>query len=323
MIWLSWRQFRTQALIGVAALAVLAIYLVILGFQIRHTYHADLAQCHGACGLADFTHEYQVRVYLLDGLLILVPVLVGAFWGAPLVARELEAGTHRLVWNQSVTRTRWLAVKLLVVGLAGMAVTGLASLLLTWAASPYDRVAGERFTALAFGSRNIAPVGYVAFAFLLGTVLGLALRRTVAAMALTIAVVAVVQVLMPTVVRPHLSTPVTADVPVTVRMVRNLTFLGNHGNVGGVSVPDAWVVSTSDLLAAGGRRVDLADYNRCVSGSLDHVGRCLAALHLHVRVAYQPADRYWSFQWRESAIYAALAALLAGLGLWRIRRRLT
>jgi signal transduction histidine kinase len=314
MIWMSWRQFRTQAVIGAAALAVLAIYLVILGFQIRHTYHAD-----GPAGLTD---RYQVRIYLLDGLLILVPVLVGAFWGAPLVARELEAGTHRLAWNQSITRTRWLAVKLLVVGLAAMAVTGLASLLLTWAASPYDRVAGERFTALTFAARNVTPVGYAAFAFLLGTVLGLALRRTVAAMALTIAVLAVVQVFMPTMVRPHLSTPVTADVPVTVRMVRNLTFLGVHGNVGGVSVPDAWVVSTSDLLAADGQRVDMVDYNRCMSGSMDRIGQCLAALHLHVRVAYQPADRYWSFQWRESAIYAALAAALAGLGLWRIRRRL-
>lgn len=315
MIWMSWRQFRTQAVIGAAALAVLAIYLVILGFQIRHSYHAD-----GAAGLTD---RYQVRVYLLDGVLILVPVLVGAFWGAPLVARELETGTHRLAWNQSVTRTRWLAVKLLVVGLAAMTVTGLASLLLTWAASPYDRVAGERFTALAFAARNVTPVGYAAFAFLLGTVLGLALRRTVAAIALTIAVLAVVQVLMPTVVRPHLSTPVTADVPVTVRMVRNLTFLGDHGNVGGVSVPDAWVVSTSDLLAADGKRVDMADYNRCMSGSMDRVGQCLAALHLHVRVAYQPADRYWSFQWRESAIYAALTALLVAFGLWRVRRLLT
>lgn len=314
MIWMSWRQFRTQAAIGGAALAALCAYLVVLGLQIRHTYHTDFGSP------AEFTGQYRLRLSLLAGTLIAVPVLIGAFWGAPRVARELEAGTHRLAWNQSVTRTRWLAVKLLVVGLAAMAASGIASLLLTWAASPYDRVAGDRFTALAFGARDIVPVGYAAFAVLLGAVVGLALRRTVAAMALTIAVLAAVQVLMPTVVRPHLSTPVTADVPVTARMVRNLTFLGNHANVGGVTVPGGWVVSTTDLLAADGRRVDLADYRRCASGSLDRVGPCLAALHLHVRVAYQPGDRYWSFQRRESGIFAALTVLLAGAGLVRIRR---
>ena len=50
-------------------------------------------------------------------VLVALPALVGAFWGAPLVARELESGTYRLAWAQSVTRTRWLAVKLAVAGL--------------------------------------------------------------------------------------------------------------------------------------------------------------------------------------------------------------
>ena len=49
-------------------------------------------------------------------LLLVVPAIIGIFWGAPLVARELETGTYRLAWTQSVTRTRWLAVKLAVVG---------------------------------------------------------------------------------------------------------------------------------------------------------------------------------------------------------------
>ena len=43
---------------------------------------------------------------------LIAPAIVGIFWGAPLIARELETGTHRLVWNQTVTRTGWLATKL-------------------------------------------------------------------------------------------------------------------------------------------------------------------------------------------------------------------
>ena len=56
--------------------------------------------------------------------MLALPALIGLFWGAPLIARELEAGTHRLVWNQSVTRGRWLAVKLGLIGLAAAAATG-------------------------------------------------------------------------------------------------------------------------------------------------------------------------------------------------------
>ena len=52
------------------------------------------------------------------------PALIGIFWGAPLVTRELEAGTFRLAWNQSVTRARWMAVKLGLIGLAAMATAG-------------------------------------------------------------------------------------------------------------------------------------------------------------------------------------------------------
>jgi hypothetical protein len=94
--------------------------------------------------------------------------------------------TDRLVWNQSVTRTRWLAVKLTLLTLISMTVTGLYSLLLTWSASRPDQLIGERFGALTLASRNVAPIGYAAFAFVFGTVIGLLVRRTLPAMALTL-----------------------------------------------------------------------------------------------------------------------------------------
>jgi hypothetical protein len=324
MSWLTWRQFRTQAVVGGLALVALAVALVVLGVRLRHDYAADLVRCHasGGCAsvLAELRSTYQVPLYLLDALLIVTPGLTGVFWGAPLVARELEAGTHRLVWNQSVTRRRWLAVKLAGVGLASTALSGLASLLLTWAAAPYDRVAADRFDALAFDARNVVPVAYAAFGFVLGTVLGLLVRRTVPAMALTVLLFAVVQVAVPVLLRPHLVAPVTASRPMTAATFRNLTFLGAHGEIGGLRVPDAWVLSTSTLRTADGRPVDLDRYNACISGSPDRTSRCLAALDLHVRVTYQPGQRYWRFQWLESALFLAAAAALAGAGLVRVQR---
>ena len=113
------------------------------------------------------------------------PALIGIFWGAPLVARELETGTFRLAWTQSVTRTRWLAVKLGVVGLASMAVAGLLSLMVTWWSSPIDRV-NASIVRLVRSARH-RPVGYAAFAFVLGVTAGVLIRRTLPAMATTLA----------------------------------------------------------------------------------------------------------------------------------------
>ena len=96
------------------------------------------------------------------------PSLIGMFWGAPLIARELETGTFRLAWTQSVSRMRWLLVKLGLVGLASAAVGGLLSLMVTWWYSPIDKVNQGRFGAAAFGLHGFVPAGYALFAFALG-----------------------------------------------------------------------------------------------------------------------------------------------------------
>lgn len=349
MIWMSWRQFRAQALVGAVALAAFLTYVVILGVDIRDTYDANVVQCdlRGECDRlwTQFLDAYRMRLYFLDVVVLAVPAVIGVFWGAPLIARELEAGTHRLVWNQSVTRRRWLLIKLMVVGLAGMAVVGVCSLVVTWAASRYDVVAAGpldplgagRFSGLLFGARNIAPVAYAGFALVLGATLGMLVRRTVPGMALTLLIFVTVQAFMPNVVRPHLMAPVTVSKPMTADAINQLSRLGSITGgavVAGVKIPDAWVTSTSELLTADGRPLDRRRFDACISGPPgdsqdEHAGtfggaaQCLGNLDLHVTVTYQPAERYWSFQWRESALFLALTALLTGFGLWRVQRRLT
>ena len=97
---------------------------------------------------------------VLRVVLEVVPALIGLFWELPL-ARELETGTYRLAWTQ-VTRTHWLAVKLGLLGLASMVVAGILSLMVTWWASPLDRVRMTPF--MSFDQRGLVPVGYAAFA---------------------------------------------------------------------------------------------------------------------------------------------------------------
>ena len=49
---------------------------------------------------------------------------------------------------------------------------------------------------------------------------------------------------------------------------------------------------------------------------------CLTKLtaRFHEMVTYQPADRYWAFQWYETAIFLALALILVAFCFWWLRR---
>ena len=182
MIWLTWRQFRPQAWAALAILAVLGIAFAITGPHLTSLYDSSgipTCQAHGDCGaeVSNFLNGVKgtdaVLYFVSLGVLYLGPAIIGIFWGAPLVTRELEAGTFRMTWNQSVTRTRWIAVKLGLIGLASMAAAGLFSLMTSWWASPINQANAlnstrngssslNRLTPLLFGAGGIAPVGYAA-----------------------------------------------------------------------------------------------------------------------------------------------------------------
>jgi ABC-type transport system involved in multi-copper enzyme maturation permease subunit len=333
MIWLTWRQFRGQAIAGLAVLAAAAAYFLVTGVLMHHTYTDDLASC-GAfndCNdtLNNFQQDYAPMFDLAQLLVLVAPGLIGIFWGAPLLGRELETGTHQVVWNQSVTRGRWLAVKLAGVGIASVATAGVLSYLLTWWAGPLDQITGNRFAAATFATRDIVPLGYAAFAFALGTTMGLLLRRTVPAMALTLAVFIGVQILMPTLIRPHLLPSTTASFPINQTTTSQSN--GIYANRGSfhfdLPIPqDAWVLSDLPVENSAGQVVALSDYPDCFPGprsktGMTQIGACLAQYDLRESVTYQPASHYWPLQWLETAIFLGLTAVLFGLCFWWIRRR--
>jgi ABC-type transport system involved in multi-copper enzyme maturation permease subunit len=331
MIWLTWRQFRTQALIAGIVLAALAAYLLYLGAQIRHGYTTDVVNCLPSdCGTTRrlFQNRYEDAVMLLGVFLIAVPGLMGVFWGAPLVARELESKTDRLVWNQSVTRRRWLAVKLAVLGTAAVAVTGVYSLLLTSAASRWDQWSGNRFGAMIFAARNVAPLGYAAFAFVLGVFVGLLVRRTVASMAIVAAVFVVLQVVVPLAVRVHLMPPVTTTVAFTAETMEHGGGFGMNptsAHMNGYTMPGTWALDdVSPIFNADGTPFTSLQAQPCMTGrGPDEDMACFAKMNLHFQYTYQPGSRYWPFQWIELSAYLVLTVLLAGFSFWWIRRRIS
>lgn len=371
MTWLTWRQFRVQAITATAALALFAILLAITESHMSSLYEASgLTSCHGgACtGPANnFLNQLAsgrgvpllptgadpyVILYFLSVVVILVaPAIVGMFWGAPLIARELDTGTYRLAWNQSVTRTRWLTVKLALIGVAAMVVTEAFSLLQAWWAAPIGKAVGlggsasifseGRYGPFAFPTHGITPLGYAAFAFALGVAAGLLIRRPIPAMAVTLVIFGVVQFVTPLWIRPHLvpSSRTIATIKASGANVYALatiktsggnvysTMAGSAGAVPGQ--PGAWILSSGFVNTAGQSASTVP--KACVpamqavqgpqtEGRLDN---CLASHGIRVGESYQPLSHYWPLQWAETGLFLALALGLAGFCFWQLGRRRT
>ena len=328
----AWIQFRTQALVVLGVLAVAAVVFAVTGIQLARSYDAAVALCQqqGNCaGLSSFfpSGGYRTVNKGLDVAALAVPVLIGMFWGAPLIAREFETGTFRLAWTQGVTRTRWLAAKLGVAGLAAVAASVLFSLMLNWWASPIHKAGvSTPFTSGISSSyiSGVAPAGYAAFAFAVGAAAGLFIRRTLPAMAVTLVVSATVMTAFPVWVRPHLIPPAQATVTLSAASINCFEFSLDHRSLlvqtAPPHIPGAWILSTQ-LTTTDGRPASAVPVT-AACGPNAPGNSCQAyieSLHLRQRVTYQPASRYWDFQWIETGIYLALALVLAGLCFLRIR----
>jgi hypothetical protein len=346
MIWLTWRQFRIQAITAAAALAAFAILLAATGPHLASQYATSkIIGCHSfGCATAVNAFLSQLAgldtlVYLLGiGLILIAPAIIGIFWGAPLIARELETRTFNLAWTQGVTRTQWLAVKLTLIGLAAMAVTEALSLIYAWWDSPISKAVGlgfpggpqlfsqGRFSSAIFASHGIAPLGYAAFAFTLGTAIGAFTRRALPAMAITLAIFAAVQLAMPLWVRPHLIPPshTTAAIRVADLAYGSLTADVVPGQ------PDAWILSSQAFNRAGQPVTTIPA--ACISPSIPGQkggtsaitpAQCMQSRGYRESISYLPTSRYWPLQWIETGIFLALALALAGFCFWRLGCRRT
>ena len=324
MTWLTWRQFRLPALSVFAALVLIGVVLAITGPElVGRTNFSDQDTMFGGTIL----------------VLYLLPAVIGVFWGVPMITRELESGTHSLVWNQTVTRKRWLATKLGFGLLAAMVAAGLLGWAVSWWASPIDALAAtqtdrgmlSRIAPVVFGARGIVPIGYAAFALALGVAVGMLLKRTVAAMAVTLVVIAAVLLVVPNFVRPYLLPPQQLTVAIVGEDITNITGdeTGTVQEIGVRNPAGAWVLANETIDPAGNIAEPLPDFvQNCMPrpgggpperGSLE---QCMAQLGAHgyqQRLTYQPGSRFWPLQWLELALFLAMTALLTWFSFRRLR----
>ncbi|GAB3468120.1 hypothetical protein [Actinophytocola sediminis] len=312
MLWLVWRQHRLPVLITFLLLLAFGTVLLIHGLRT-----ADLAAglAPGSDELARLFGEQFNGLYLFINWLPLVPGLVGLFLGAPMLTREFEAGTAKLAWTQSVSRHRWLVTKLVVLGgvvtLGGLA---LGTMINAWLATFRETGDGYRFQLLPlFGGSGVAAGAWWLFAFVLGVAAGLALRRTLPAMAVAFAgyLVAFVVIASPLVdFRDMYAEPVqvvqtgATDILPDGSWRLDSQWLDGAGQA---TTADAYVLALDAGCADEGVRFDYSP--------------CLFEHGYQLAVDYYPPSMYWRFQWTETAILVAAAVAIGGGVAWSARRR--
>ncbi|MEU8424289.1 ABC transporter permease subunit [Micromonospora sp. NPDC048835] len=337
MIWMTWRQFRTPALATGAVVLVLLAGLALTWAEVtelatRTGYtgcQGDDCRAAGEAFLRALHPEWASELHLAAiAALYLLPALLGIFWGAPLVARELESGTYRMVFSQSVSRSRWLLVKLAVGGAAAALGAGLLSLVLTGWAQPIDGASADRMDPLVFAARGIVPVGYAVLAFVVGVTAGLLLRRTLAAMAVTLLVIVSLQIAAPFVVRPWLAQPITTVSPLRVDGDYGISMSPDDGRMTLHVEPDRrgdWILSSTTITSTGAEFSGPADTTQCgprAPRDRETCPRWLEGQNLSLKVSYVPGSTFWRLQWREFGVLIAVTVALSAFSLWWVRRRL-
>lgn len=330
MIWLTWRQHRAQAATAFSFVALFSAFLIVQGRTVHDAFTSSgLAACldgDGQC--TEMVNAFGTRfgsLQLLIPLVLVLPLLLGLFWGAPLVAREAEHGTHRLVWAQGVTRRRWLLVKVGLVGAAAAVLASVFAFVGTWFSEPFNLASTSRLAPGVFDLQGAVPVAYTLFALALGVAAGARVRRVLPAMAITLAGYVGVRAFVAAVARPRFLSP---------RRQAYDTLAGNPRTGLG-----DWVVSARILDSQGRVFSDSGDIivtpattaDFCPSvvttpdgfpspGSLHG---CLEQLGLRTFETYRPASQFWTLQCIETAVFLIAAAACVALAVRFVRRRVS
>jgi len=317
MLWLTWRQHRLQLVTTILVLGTIAAYLIPTSRDVvafARTFNESCftdpaagqsAACEGLFSANRFVGEPTSIKQLLI-LCNLLPAIVAIFWGAPMIAREFERGTHRLAWTQSVSPARWTAIKLTALMLAAALGGAAASKLFTWALSGWRVTGGiSRFRDwYAFDLVGVVPVVLWPLALLLGAAAGLVVRRTSVAMATSLVLFGLL-ILGMAQLRPHHANPVTMPASMQEQISPSI---------------EAWFIERT-IVDRAGRGVSIAKVDSLCPYVPMRSNECLQKQGWQEVIRYHPANRFWRFQWTQAGILATCAALLTGFVMIRIRRR--
>ncbi|HEX6460878.1 MAG TPA: hypothetical protein VF032_18320 [Thermoleophilaceae bacterium] len=314
MTWVAWRLQRTETLIMAGVLALLMALLIPSGIQMASAYHHDgVAACIGAaksspaCGnvLGNFLSRFEpIRNATI--WLTLLPGLIGVSFAAPLVL-DLEHGTHRLAWTQSITRRRWLAGKIGVAVVAALLSTLALALLLIWWRTPFRDING-RIDPSEYDAEGIVAYGYTLFALGLAMAIGVLWRRAVPAVVVAFLGYFGLRIFVDAWLRERLISPVSTTWSNSTR---------------GPNLQNAWVLSQTPSDRFGNAIAVRPE--PCGPGILKPGGPHVACFSTHgasySHAVYHPASHFWPLQSVETAMFGGAALLLMAFAAWWTHER--
>jgi hypothetical protein len=325
-----WRQHRF-ALVGVATLlGALAVSVWIAGLQLHRAYAAAIA-CHPASSPAcqDLVNTFiGMDNFLSNGLILqAVPAAIGAFVGAPVLARELETGTFRYAWTQGFGRWRWTLAKLLPLAILLVAATGAFSVLLSWYYRPYFALGNQAlgltelspFNSGLFDLREVAFPAWTLAAFAIGAPAGMLIRRVVPAIAATLVVYAGLAFAAGGYLREHYLTPLLTTI---VNPPGGAWILSRWWTRGGTTLSQPTMRQVMDPVFQ--RLMPTVPHDQVHLYKLPTLLNAEQYLTQHgytYWTSYQPGSRFWPIQWIEGGWLLALSVLLIAATVGLVRRR--
>ncbi|MFE9825095.1 ABC transporter permease subunit [Streptomyces sp. NPDC005791] len=310
--WLVWRQHRAAFWTLVAATLLGALVMVHLREQMMDYLASQDASSRKSGGLPPEFEAYADRLFSVGSYLGYIPVLAGVFLGAPLIAGDLESGTAKLVTSQSVSRLRWLTMKLALPAAMLALSTAVLTAVFTWWWSPVKGLSDGLSWTSFFSVTGVTPVAYALLTFTVGVAVGLLLRRTLVSMVVTLGIVVALGFVWDQV----------------WRSLGNVMSVSTDQGVGPDAVPPELPAQAEQqgqgtyfLTDAG----DRLDWTTCLD-QMENAGAhtaCLESKHVTGwSVDYLPVSQMHSMQWLGAGLMFAVTAVVVAFVILRGRKRL-
>jgi hypothetical protein len=314
MGWVTWRQHRATLISVPAVIAVAAAFLIVFGLQVHHAY-GTLVNCplnqgaqSVACSAAfrNFNNTDWPLANACSILMGLAPVLIGAFAGAPLLARELETGTYRYAWTQGLGRERQVIAKLVLLGLTLAVLAAALGQLFAWFFQPflYTEQMNNLSTEGVFDTQGLAFPAFTLVSFAIGAFLGMLFRRIIPALAATLGVYLVVRLGAWALRGQYPLSVVTSD-------GKLINSFGTPARPGFPWVLDSWVTGPGGQLASPAMQDQV------------HNAPGLATVPPGYTEWFRwiPPSRFWPMQFIEAGWLLVLAVAIMAATVWLVRRR--
>ncbi|WP_406143773.1 ABC transporter permease subunit [Streptomyces sp. NBC_01012] len=311
-VWLVWRQHRAAFWTLIAVTVVGVLVIAFLRGRMMDFLGAQDAASQRSGGLPPEFEAYADRLFRVGSYLGYIPVLAGVFLGAPLIAGDLESGTAKLVTSQSVSRLRWLTVKLAVPAVMLTLSTAALTTAFTWWWNPVKGRSDGLIWTSFFSVTGVVPVAYALLTFAVGVAAGLILRRTLVSMVVTLGVVVALGFVWDQVWRSlgHIMS-VSTDKGVGPGAVRpELPAQAEQQGEG------------TYFLASSGDRLDWTTCLDQMDNTRAHTA-CLKSEHVvGWSIDYLPVSQMHTMQWLGAGAMSALTAGIVAFVVLRGRKRL-